>query len=120
MNTQTIDAEALKRLLKLIGGDAEDLRELVDEFLETAPELSAEIGRAAEARDCDALRIAAHTLKSNARDFGAMRLSEHCAALEAECRDGHAPNPLAAAAEIAKEVAVAGRALGSISLEALS
>lgn len=120
MNDETIDLETLKRLLKLIGGDAEDLRELVDEFLETAPELSASISSAAAAGNRDALRIAAHTLKSNARDFGAMRLSGLCSALENDCRNEHSIDPIAVAAEIAREEAVARDALAAIPLDALA
>jgi HPt (histidine-containing phosphotransfer) domain-containing protein len=120
MINETIDVEALRRLLKLIGDDAEDLRDLVDEFLETAPELSALISIAADTGDRNALRIAAHTLKSNARDFGAMRLSQLCATLENACRSEGAFDTKAAAAEIAREEAVARDALGAIPLDALA
>jgi HPt (histidine-containing phosphotransfer) domain-containing protein len=37
---------------------------------------------ATETGDADALRMAAHTLKSGSADFGAMQLSQICARLE--------------------------------------
>lgn len=119
MRNETIEVEVLTRLLKLIGGNPEDLRELVDEYLEIAPALSASISSAAEAGNRDTLRIAAHTLKSNARDFGAMRLSELCAKLESACRGEASYDTKSSAAEIAQEESAARKALGTISLDAL-
>lgn len=119
MTEGTIDIAALRRLLKVIGGDADDLRELLDEFLETAPQLAASIAGAAAAGHRDDLRIAAHTLKSNARDFGAIRLSELCAALENDCRGDGVIDPLAAAVEISQEELAARTALGRLALDAL-
>ena len=34
------------------------------------------------------MRIDAHSLKSNARDFGALQLTDLCQELEAKCREG--------------------------------
>jgi HPt (histidine-containing phosphotransfer) domain-containing protein len=119
MTDRVIDIAALKRLLHVIGGDTEDLRELLDEFLETAPDLAASITSAAVAGNRDNLRIASHTLKSNARDFGAIRLSELCAELERDCREEGIMDPRAAAARIAEEELHARRALGTLSLEGL-
>jgi HPt (histidine-containing phosphotransfer) domain-containing protein len=116
----TIDTAALKRLLHIIGGDVDELRELLEEYLETAPELAASMSRAAAVGDRNAIRIAAHTLKSNARDFGAKRLSQLCAALEHDCRSENAIDPVAAAAEIAQEERAASRALDAISIDALA
>jgi len=41
-----------------------------------------------EGSDFEALRRAAHTLKSSSRDFGAVRLSEMCYSLEAKAKAG--------------------------------
>jgi HPt (histidine-containing phosphotransfer) domain-containing protein len=41
-----------------------------------------------DAGDGDAVRRAAHTLKSNAATFGATALTELCAELEAQARNG--------------------------------
>ncbi|MFW5654835.1 MAG: Hpt domain-containing protein [Roseicyclus sp.] len=119
MTEGQIDTDALQRLLRVIGGDPEDLRELVEEFLQTAPELAASISDAAATGDRDALRIAAHTLKSNARDFGAMRLSELCAALESACRGDGALDARGAAEDIAREERTARITLANLELDAL-
>jgi len=71
---------------------------------------------AAAAGDLDALRIAAHTLKSNARDFGAMALSSVCATLEAECRTGAASEPQAQVERIAQELDRARTALSGLAV----
>ncbi|TNE46677.1 MAG: Hpt domain-containing protein [Sphingomonadales bacterium] len=88
MSEGIISRAALRRLQNVIGGDPADLDELLGDFLDAAPELVSQICAAAEVGDLDALRISAHTLKSNARDFGALDLSELCEELERECRDG--------------------------------
>ena len=115
MTEETIDRSALKDLLELVGGAHEDLDELLDDFRSTSPELVGQIHDAAASGDVDALRIAAHTLKSNARDFGAMRLSSLCEALEYECRDGSVRDAVAAAGMIEAEEAAARQALASLS-----
>lgn len=111
MTAPRIDPAALQRLLDVIGGDREDLQELLDDYLETAPRLAAEIRAGAEAGDRDAMRVAAHTLKSNARDFGAMKLSALCLELEQACRDKTVTDRLAAAAEIEAEEKAASASL---------
>jgi len=119
MDEPIIDIEALKRLLHLIGGDTGELGELLDEFLETAPVLVASISQAAAVGNRNDVRISAHTLKSNARDFGAMRLSRLCAALEQDCRGDYAVDLAEAACGIAQEERSARSALGSISINEL-
>lgn len=117
MSNEIIDSTCLRRMLEAIGGDPADLDELLDDYRRTAPEIVAEISSAARSGDLDALRIAAHTLKSNARDFGAMRLSSLCADLERDCRAGAVPDPNAAVAAIAAEEAAARKALKSFSAD---
>ena len=75
------------------------------------------IGTAARANDLDALRIAAHTLKSNARDFGAMRLSVMCEELEQECRNGAVADPVSKADAIVSEEAAARETLNNVAAE---
>ena len=95
-----IDPVALKRLLDVIGGDPEDLQELLDEYCAGAPTQAASIREAAQAGDLDAMRIAVHALKSNARDFGATRLAELCQSCETACRAEALDDLVAAAREI--------------------
>lgn len=116
---EPIELPALRRLLDVIGGDRDDLSELVDDFLSGAPELVAQMSAAAAAADTEALRRAAHTLKSNAQDFGATRLAARCAALEGACREGPCPEAAASVAVIAEEEEKARRALGALNVEEL-
>ena len=106
-----IDEGALDRLQEVIGGDREDLQELLDEFHGTASVTVDQMRDAARVRDFDRLRIAAHGLKSNACDFGATRLAGLCGRLERECRDGRLVAPAQSVSVIAEELAAACRAL---------
>lgn len=119
MTDDFIDRAALRRLLETIGGDVEDLLELVGDYAEDAPKLVEEIRAAARAGDADAMRIAAHTLKSNARDFGAFRLAALCQRLEQDCREHLPADPDAAVIEIAAAEAEAQAALSEVDLAAL-
>lgn len=115
---ESIDRNALARLLDVIGGDPQDLEELVADYLVIAPGLAATISAAAAAGDLDEMRIAAHTLKSNAHDFGALRLSALCAVLEQQCRVGAAPDAAATASAIVAAEAEARSTLAALDLGA--
>lgn len=88
MTDTTIDIGALQKLKSMIGGDAEDLAELVEDFLSSLPEQLATMHTAQDAQDWPGLRIAAHSCKSNARDLGATQLGALCATLEHQCKTG--------------------------------
>lgn len=117
MSGGIIETAALRRLLEAIGGDPEDLRELISDFRSEAPELVARIREAAAEGDIESLRIAAHTLKSNARDFGAMRLSALCEELEHECRTGAVADSVGMAQAIAAAETAARDALGKVNAD---
>jgi HPt (histidine-containing phosphotransfer) domain-containing protein len=117
MTDDVIDRAALRRLLDVIGGNPEDLNDLLEEYRNTAPELASQISVAASSGDLEKLRIAAHTLKSNARDFGATRLSSLCDNLERNCRNGAVPDWRGMAEAIDSEEAAARQALSSINAE---
>lgn len=110
MDNPVIDHTALRRLMRVIGDDPDDLRELIESFLEEAPVLVLDIEAAAASMDMENLCRASHTLKASARDFGAPRLAEVCEALEYSARDGHS-EPAALVRSIAAEYAMAGREL---------
>lgn len=86
MTDGVIDMTALNKLLEVIGGDPEDLQDLIDEFENTTPEIMAQIQAAGSARDWSALRVSTHSLKSSGRDFGAMDLATLCERLEHACK----------------------------------
>ncbi|MBL0375297.1 Hpt domain-containing protein [Rhizobium sp. KVB221] len=77
-----IDMQALEKLKRVMGGGDEDLRELIESFLEEAPTLITALEHAYAEADHAGARRAAHSLKSNARDMGAMELGETCACIE--------------------------------------
>jgi CheY-like chemotaxis protein len=76
-----LDAAALERL-DAATGDRAFVVELVDTFLLDAPALVGSLRSAQQAGRADELRRSAHTLKSNARTFGATALAALCEALE--------------------------------------
>lgn len=110
----TIDLPTLRRLLDVIGGDVADLQELIDDFQTTAPDLVSTIRQGHDDGDTKAMRIAAHTLKSNARDFGALELAELCGRLEKLCQEDGGPDAGSLVAEIATAEAEARRALAEL------
>jgi HPt (histidine-containing phosphotransfer) domain-containing protein len=75
---RVLDPAALENLREMVGGDPEFLAELMDTFLAGAPQLLADMRQAVEGGDAAGLRLAAHSLKSNSTDFGAMALSNLC------------------------------------------
>lgn len=79
---QILDPAALKALERLIGDDPLQLAELIESFLEVAPHLLGELRAAAADGNAAKLRLAAHTIKASARDFGAARLAGLCQELE--------------------------------------
>ncbi len=79
-----IRREALDTLQKLIGGGPEDLKDLVRGFFEEGQTILDDAQVAAASGDGTALKRAAHSLKSNARDLGAIAFADLCAAIEAD------------------------------------
>ena len=84
----SLDAGALRSLVDMLGADAEALAEIVDAFLDEAPQRLSELHDGAEAGDSVLVGRAAHTLKANAAMFGARRLEALCRDLEADARAG--------------------------------
>ncbi len=80
LTTSVIDPSALERLNATLG--EEFVGELIDAFLEDAPKLVVSMRQSLEKRDAVTLGRAAHTLKSNAANLGAMGLSGLCKELE--------------------------------------
>jgi HPt (histidine-containing phosphotransfer) domain-containing protein len=80
--TDMIDRGVLERLLESFGGDMEFLAELLQTYFDDSPRQIATMQVAAAAGDAEALRRAAHSLKSNSANFGAMALSAKCKELE--------------------------------------
>jgi HPt (histidine-containing phosphotransfer) domain-containing protein len=83
----SLDLVALQNLSELVGDDEAFLQELIGTFLNDAPKLIADMNKAIRDNHAPALRLAAHTLKSNSADFGATVLSELSKKLEMMGRD---------------------------------
>ena len=71
MPDTTIDVATFDELKASAGDDF--VTELVGTFLEEAPQMLAELRSAREAGSAERFRRAAHSLKSNANTFGALR-----------------------------------------------
>ena len=80
--TAALDPAAVGSLLEMIGDDREMVKEIVDAFLEDAPDRLAEIRAGLTEENAALVRRAAHTLKANGLTFGALTLAEACRALE--------------------------------------
>jgi HPt (histidine-containing phosphotransfer) domain-containing protein len=83
-----LDPAALGNLLSVVGGEFAYLAELIDSFLEDAPQLLAELEAFIGAGDAVGARRVAHSLKSNGADFGATTFSHLCKELETLGRSG--------------------------------
>ena len=82
MNNDVVDQAVLDELLDTIGGDSEFLTELMDAFFEDNPRQLAVMRQALETGESEALRRAAHSVKSNSATFGASNLYALCKELE--------------------------------------
>ena len=80
MTSPAIDAATFAELQDTAG--AEFVGELVGTFLEEAPQILAELRGALASVSADNFRRAAHSLKSNANTFGALKLGEMARELE--------------------------------------
>jgi len=84
---EPIDPAVIEALREL--GGAEDpglLVELIDLYLQDAPQRMAEIEQSLASGDWKLLERAAHTLKSASANIGALALSEVCRELECQAR----------------------------------
>ena len=86
MNT-SVDIDNLNMLKELIG---KDLKEILDAYISTAPNLVNQIEDALISQDVDNLRLHAHSLKGSSANIGANTLSSFSASLEQFAKDGQA------------------------------
>jgi signal transduction histidine kinase/DNA-binding response OmpR family regulator/HPt (histidine-containing phosphotransfer) domain-containing protein len=88
VETPVFDVTGLEQLKAILGQKAEELLpDLIDDFFQSAPNLIALAKEALETKQAIEMRRAAHTLKSNSHDFGALALSEVARELEAKSRE---------------------------------
>jgi HPt (histidine-containing phosphotransfer) domain-containing protein len=103
-----IDHDILDELRTMLGGEVE---RLIDVFLEDTPRLIAALESAAVGPDFNALRDAAHSLKSSSANLGAMSLSAAAKRVELGAREKSLDRPAVAVALIANEFARARQVL---------
>lgn len=111
MSEPIIDLVAIENFKAVIGDDAEMFAEFVAVFVRNVPQQVEAMRTAHAANDLASLRIAAHSCKSNSRDMGAMILSDLCATLEGQSKDGTLDDP---AAQIARIQIEADRAIEAL------
>ncbi len=87
-NQELIDRKVLDSLLESVGGDGEFLTELLEVYFVDTPQQFATLHKALEDENPDEFRRAAHSLKSNSANFGAMGLSEKAKNLEDMGKEG--------------------------------
>jgi len=86
-----IDARALEAIKALQRPGRPDLlSRIVDLFVTESPKLISTIMQGTGATDLEAVRTAAHTLKSSSAYVGARQVSERCKDLESAAREGNA------------------------------
>ena len=82
-----IDMHVFNELKDTAGEDF--IGELIDTFIDDAPNMIAQIRTGLEKQDADAFRRAAHSLKSNAATFGAIDLAALARELEGFGREAN-------------------------------
>ena len=103
-----LESEIIDDLRAMLGDEVD---RLVDVFLEDTPRLLKELENAAAGPDYDALRDAAHSLKSSSANLGAMSLSAAAKRVELAAREKSLERPAVAVALIANEFARARQSL---------
>ncbi|MBK5109026.1 MAG: Hpt domain-containing protein [Anaerolineales bacterium] len=87
-NQEVIDRKVLDSLLEAVGGDGEFLTELLDTYFVDSPQQFATMHKALKDNNSEEFRRAAHSLKSNSANFGAIDLSERAKNLEDLGKEG--------------------------------
>ncbi|MBD2690990.1 response regulator [Anabaena catenula] len=88
-NSSVLDFQALKSLREMVNGNQSALAELINCYLTEAPKLVQVILDASHKADANALRQAAHSLKSSSATLGAIHFAELCKELEICGRSGN-------------------------------
>jgi HPt (histidine-containing phosphotransfer) domain-containing protein len=109
-----LDPLALENLMSVLGGEFDFLVELIDSFLEDAPQLLAELDQSLKDGDSAGVNRVAHSLKSNGADFGATTFALLCKDLEMAGRSGTLNGAANLAAQILDEYGRVERALTAI------
>ncbi len=88
---RSLDDLKVRTDLELLGPSV--LSEILEKFLTTTDQQVAEIQRAIEGNDTNALKEAAHSLKGSSATVGAARMADICKELEIDARSGALVDP---------------------------
>ena len=83
----TIDQATFNELKQISGADF--INELIDAFLEDAPQMLQSMRTALNTKDVESFRRDAHSLKSNAYTFGAIELGALAKELESMAKENN-------------------------------
>nr|WP_307729568.1 response regulator [Pseudoduganella violacea] len=110
-----LDQAALQKLRAMRRpGRPDVLARIIDLFYSDAPRLVGQLQVAAEASDTEALRLAAHTLKSSCANVGALGLSGTCRDIEQYARGNDVDSALARLRGVQEEL---DRVLAALAIE---
>ena len=112
-----LNPKALANLLSMLGGEFAYLVELIDAFLEDAPQLLDELDHSVQGRDSVGVRRVAHSLKSNGADFGATTFANLCKELEMVGKSGALNGVAGLAAQVGAEYSKVEVALEAVRRE---
>lgn len=115
--SDVLDLSALQKLKSIIGGDPEDLAELVGDLRTEVPNQLQQMRDYSKSGDLTSLRLVAHNCKSNARDLGALQLSTLCAQLENESATGKVANLTEQLSQITVAAEAALKSLAELDLK---
>lgn len=86
----TVCMDVIETLRELADEDTPDfLKDLIDSFLDDAPERLEAIRAGIQANDLATVLQASHALKSSSANLGALQLSNLCGVIEAQARRGN-------------------------------
>jgi HPt (histidine-containing phosphotransfer) domain-containing protein len=109
-----IDREVLDNLLEAVGGDGEFLSELLETYFADTPQLFTTMHNALSDGNQEEFRRAAHSLKSNSANFGALDLSKKAKTLEEMGKSGELDQAEASLTDAEGEYAKVKSALETI------
>ena len=109
-----LDPHALAALADLVGDDPEAITEIVEAFLEDAPDRLVEIRTGLAGDDLELVRRAAHTLKANGLTFGALEFATASAELERTAKLGELGPATTLATEVERTWAEARPAIEAL------
>jgi histidine phosphotransfer protein HptB len=109
---KVIDLPAFEALRESVGSDF--IVELLDAYYQETPQLLADLQKALAAKDSDAFRRAAHSIKSTSNTFGALEFGSLAKELEMMGRDNKLDGAADKVARLNNEYAVVRKELAEL------